>query len=106
LPFQQLSICTSCESATQFAIYKSVCNIDATVGSLFDGAVSDVTNWSQGYARMGLILFLLLAIFRYRAGGIPSEYWSPRARGGGTYGISTAPEGDLISQYHLICRAT
>jgi predicted MFS family arabinose efflux permease len=69
-----MSICTSGESATQFAIYMSVCNIGATVGSLLYGAVSGITNWSQNYALMGLIVFLLLlAILMYRTRGHPEK---------------------------------
>jgi PAT family beta-lactamase induction signal transducer AmpG len=69
-----MSICTSGESATQFAIYMSVCNIGATVGSLFYGAVAEVTSWSQNYALMGLIVFLLLlSILMYRTRGHPEK---------------------------------
>jgi predicted MFS family arabinose efflux permease len=69
-----MSICTSGESATQFAIYMSVCNMGATTGSLFYGAVSGMTNWSQNYAVMGLIVFLLLlAVLMYRTRGRPSR---------------------------------
>jgi len=69
-----MSICTSGESATQFAIYMSVCNMGATVGSLLYGAVSGITNWSQNYALMGLIVFLLLlAILMYRTRGHPEK---------------------------------
>jgi PAT family beta-lactamase induction signal transducer AmpG len=67
-----MSICTSGESATQFAIYMSVCNIGATIGSLFYGAVADITSWSQNYALMGLIVFLLLmSILLVRTHGHP-----------------------------------
>ena len=73
-----MSICTSAESATQFAIYMSVCNIGATVGSLFYGSVSGYTNWSQNYALMGLIVFLLLlTILMYRTGGHPEKLLEP-----------------------------
>jgi PAT family beta-lactamase induction signal transducer AmpG len=73
-----MSICTSGESATQFAIYMSVCNMGATVGSLFYGAVSGMTNWSQNYALMGLIVFLLLlAILMYRTRGHPEKVLEP-----------------------------
>ena len=73
-----MSICTSGESATQFAVYMSVCNIGATVGSLFYGAVSGYTNWSQNYALMGLIVFLLLlAILMYRTRGHPEQLLEP-----------------------------
>jgi PAT family beta-lactamase induction signal transducer AmpG len=67
-----MSICTSGESATQFAIYMSVCNIGSTVGSLFYGAVSGFTSWPQNYAVMGLIVFLLLlSILLVRTHGHP-----------------------------------
>jgi predicted MFS family arabinose efflux permease len=69
-----MSICTSGESATQFAIYMSVCNMGATAGSLLYGSVSEFTNWSQNYAVMGLIVFLiLLALLMYRTGGHPEK---------------------------------
>ena len=69
-----MSICTSGESATQFAIYMSVCNMGATAGSLLYGSVSGFTNWSQNYAVMGLIVFLiLLALLMYRTGGHPEK---------------------------------
>ena len=75
-----MSICTSAESATQFAIYMSVCNIGATIGSVFYGAVSGVTNWSQNYALMGLIVFLLLlAILMYRTHGHPEKLLEPKS---------------------------
>jgi PAT family beta-lactamase induction signal transducer AmpG len=76
-----MSICTSAESATQFAIYMSVCNIGATVGSVFYGGVSGVTNWSQNYALMGLIVFLLLlTILMYRTGGHPEKLLESKKR--------------------------
>jgi len=69
-----MSLCTSGESATQFAIYMSVCNLGSTVGSLFYGAVAEFTSWSQNYALMGLIVFLmLLAILIYRTRGHPER---------------------------------
>lgn len=69
-----MSICTSGESATQFAIYMSVCNLGATVGSLFYGAVAGFTSWPQNYAVMGLIVFLLLlAILLVRTRGHPEK---------------------------------
>jgi PAT family beta-lactamase induction signal transducer AmpG len=74
-----MSICTSGESATQFAIYMSVCNMGATAGSLLYGAVSEMTNWSQNYAMMGLIVFLLLlAVLMYRTRGHPEKLLEPK----------------------------
>ena len=69
-----MSICTSGESATQFAIYMSVCNLGATAGSLLYGAVAEFTSWSENYAVMGLIVFLLLlAILMVRTHGHPEK---------------------------------
>jgi len=52
----------------------SVCNMGATVGSLLYGSVSGITNWSQNYAVMGLIVFLiLLSLLMYRTGGHPEK---------------------------------
>ena len=77
-----MSICDSAESATQFAIYMSVCNIGATIGSLFYGSVAEVTNWSQNYALMGFIVFLLLlATLMYRTHGHPERLLVPKNTG-------------------------
>ena len=60
----------------------SVCNIGATVGSLFYGAVAEVTSWSQNYALMGMIVFLLLlAILMYRTRGHPEKLLEPKSSG-------------------------
>jgi len=69
-----MSICSHGESATQFAIYMSVSNLGATVGSMFYGVVADVTSWSQNYALKGFLVFLLLlAILMFRSHGHPEE---------------------------------
>jgi len=69
-----MSICSPGESATQFAIYMSVSNLGATAGSFFYGSVAGVTSWSQNYALMGLLFFLLLlAILMFRSHGHPEE---------------------------------
>lgn len=69
-----MSICTAAESATQFAIYMSVSNMGATVGSFFYGAVAEHTSWAQNYALKGFLVFLLLlTIFLYRSHGHPED---------------------------------
>lgn len=69
-----MSVCTAAESATQFAIYMSVSNMGATVGSFFYGAVAEHTSWAQNYALKGFLIFLLLlTIFLYRSHGHPEE---------------------------------
>jgi PAT family beta-lactamase induction signal transducer AmpG len=69
-----MSICTHGESATQFAIYMSVSNLGATLGSMFFGSVAEHTSWTQNYAMKGLLVFLLLlAILMFRSHGHPEE---------------------------------
>jgi len=69
-----MSICTHGESATQFAIYMSVSNLGATLGSMFYGSVAEHTSWTQNYAMKGLLVFLLLlAILMFRSHGHPEE---------------------------------
>lgn len=69
-----MSICSHAESATQFAIYMSVSNLGATVGSFFYGAVADTTSWTENYAMKGLMVFLLLlAILMFRSHGHPEQ---------------------------------
>jgi PAT family beta-lactamase induction signal transducer AmpG len=69
-----MSICTHGESATQFAIYMSVSNLGATLGSMFYAMVAEHTSWSQNYAMKGFLVFLLLlAILMFRSHGHPEE---------------------------------
>lgn len=69
-----MSICSHGESATQFAIYMSVSNLGATVGSAVYGLVAEHTSWSQNYALKGLlVLILFLAILMFRSHGHPEE---------------------------------
>jgi len=69
-----MSICSTGESATQFAIYMSVSNLGASAGSMFYGMVADVTSWAQNYALKGLLVFLLLlVILMFRSHGHPEK---------------------------------
>jgi len=69
-----MSICSHGESATQFAIYMSVSNMGASIGSMFYGLVAEHTSWAQNYALMGFLIFLLLlAILMFRSHGHPEE---------------------------------
>jgi PAT family beta-lactamase induction signal transducer AmpG len=69
-----MSICSHGESATQFAIYMSVSNLGASIGSMFYGQVAEKTSWAQNYAMMGFLIFiLLLAILMFRSHGHPEE---------------------------------
>jgi PAT family beta-lactamase induction signal transducer AmpG len=69
-----MSICSHGESATQFAIYMSVSNLGASLGSVLYGMLADVTSWAQNYALKGLLVFLLLlVILMFRTHGHPEE---------------------------------
>ena len=69
-----MSICHAKESATQFAIYMSVSNVGATLGSVAYGQVAGFTGWPHQYALMGLLIFLsLVAILMFRTHGHPEE---------------------------------
>jgi PAT family beta-lactamase induction signal transducer AmpG len=69
-----MSICSHGESATQFAIYMSVSNLGASIGSVLYGSLADVTSWPQNYALKGLLVFmLLLVILMFRSHGHPEE---------------------------------
>jgi len=57
-----MSIVTHSASATQFAIYMSIGNLGAAIGSALYGAVAEYTNWSQNYALKGMLVFLLLLV--------------------------------------------
>ena len=62
-----MSIVSHAASATQFAIYMSVSNLGAAIGSAAYGYFAARTNWSQNYALMGALVFvLLLAILMFR----------------------------------------
>ncbi len=69
-----MSICSHVASATQFAIYMSISNLGATLGSMFYSMLSGYTSWPQNYAVKGLLVFLLmLAILMFRSHGHPEE---------------------------------
>ncbi|MDT8320913.1 MAG: MFS transporter [Xanthomonadales bacterium] len=75
-----MSICSAAESATQFAIYMSVSNMGATIGSFFYGAVAEHTSWAQNYALKGFLIFLLLlTLFLYRSNGHPQDLLESKA---------------------------
>jgi len=69
-----MSICSHVASATQFAIYMSISNLGATLGSMLYSMLSGYTSWPQNYAVKGLLVFLLmLAILMFRSHGHPEE---------------------------------
>lgn len=69
-----MSVCSHVASATQFAIYMSISNLGATLGSMLYSMLSGYTSWPQNYAVKGLLVFLLmLAILMFRSHGHPEE---------------------------------
>jgi MFS transporter, PAT family, beta-lactamase induction signal transducer AmpG len=63
-----MAICSPAVSATQFAIYMSIANLGASMGSKIYGLVAESTNYAQHYALMGMIVLVtLLVILFYRA---------------------------------------
>jgi PAT family beta-lactamase induction signal transducer AmpG len=62
-----IAICSSVNSATQFAIYMSLANLGSSVGSKIYGTVADQTSYYEAYVLLGLMtLALMTAIMFYR----------------------------------------
>jgi PAT family beta-lactamase induction signal transducer AmpG len=62
-----MAICSSVNSATQFAIYMSLANLGSSVGSKIYGTVADQTSYYEAYVLLGLMtLALMTAIMFYR----------------------------------------
>jgi len=62
-----MSICFTRVSATQFAVYMSMANLGAAIGSKLFGSVSEYTSFAQNYALMGaltVVMVCIIAIFR------------------------------------------
>lgn len=62
-----MTICSSSCSATQFAIYMSVANFGASLGSKIFGMVSDTTSYTESYMLMAiLVIGMLVILFLHR----------------------------------------
>jgi len=62
-----MAICSSVNSATQFAIYMSLANLGSSVGSKIYGTVADQTSYHEAYILLGLMtLALMTAVMFYR----------------------------------------
>ncbi|MDH3401382.1 MAG: MFS transporter, partial [Chromatiales bacterium] len=78
-----MSICTKGVSATQFAIYMSMANLGASIGSKLFGMASEHASYSQSYLLMGVLfisLFLIIMAFRKQQ---PEELVSSEEGAGG-----------------------
>jgi PAT family beta-lactamase induction signal transducer AmpG len=67
-----MSLCSSANSATQFAIYMSTANLGAAVGSKTYGVISDGTSYPDAYIILGCLSLALLPVLwfhRHRAEG-------------------------------------
>jgi PAT family beta-lactamase induction signal transducer AmpG len=64
-----MAICSSVNSATQFAIYMSLANLGSAAGSKIYGLVSDRTSYVEAYILLGALaiaLLIALSFFRHR----------------------------------------
>jgi PAT family beta-lactamase induction signal transducer AmpG len=69
-----MSVCSHSASATQFAIYMSISNLGAVVGSMLYGLLASHTSWSQNYALKGALVFVMLfVLLMFRTHGHPEE---------------------------------
>lgn len=77
-----MAICSPQVSATQFAIYMSIANLGASLGSEAYGRVADKTDFVQNFTLMGLMgLVTLIAVLFYRrheSGGVAGRRASSR----------------------------
>lgn len=66
-----MAICSSVNSATQFAIYMSIANLGSSIGSKIYGMVSERTSYDEAYILLGVLtlgLLAALAFHRHRHG--------------------------------------
>jgi predicted MFS family arabinose efflux permease len=62
-----MAICAPQVSATQFAIYMSIANLGASLGSEAYGRVADKTSFVQNFTLMGFMgLVTLIVVLFYR----------------------------------------
>jgi MFS transporter, PAT family, beta-lactamase induction signal transducer AmpG len=57
-----MAICSSANSATQFAIYMSVANLGASAGSKTYGMIAEQTSYVEAYLLLGAITITMIAI--------------------------------------------
>lgn len=56
------AICSSANSATQFAIYMSVANLGAAAGSKAYGMIAEQTSYVEAYLLLGAITIAMIGI--------------------------------------------
>jgi len=60
-----MAICSSVNSATQFAIYMSLANLGAAAGAKIYGTVSDQASYDQAYILLGVLTVVLIAALTF-----------------------------------------
>jgi Zn-finger nucleic acid-binding protein len=91
-----MTVCSSENSATQFAIYMSLANLGASAGSKAYGMISEQTSYVEAYLLLGSITLALIAIIffhRHRPETLKGRKRSPSY----TVGMGTSGAGMYFS---------
>ena len=85
-----MTVCSSENSATQFAIYMSLANLGASAGSKTYGLLSEQTSYVEAYLLLGAITVVLIAIiFFHRHGSAAAK----RRKHAASYTVSMGTSG-------------
>jgi PAT family beta-lactamase induction signal transducer AmpG len=60
-----MAICSSANSATQFAIYMSLANLGSSAGSKFYGIISDQASYVEAYVLLGLLTVTMIVVLLF-----------------------------------------
>ena len=89
-----MAICSSANSATQFAIYMSLANLGSSAGSKFYGIISDQASYVEAYVLLGLLTVTMIVVLLFH------RHRHPAAQAGGkkaasryTVGMGTSGAG-------------
>ena len=87
-----MAVCSSANSATQFAIYMSIANLGSSAGAKIYGMVAEQTSYNQAYVMLGVLTVVLMAALsfhRHRHAGDRARKTSPAY----TAGVSASGAG-------------
>jgi PAT family beta-lactamase induction signal transducer AmpG len=93
-----MTICSSVNSATQFAIYMSLANLGSSAGAKIYGMVAEQTSYTEAYITLGLLtlaLLVALSFHRHRHAGGSNR--AQKAAPTYTVGMSTSGAGMYMS---------
>ncbi|UCC14626.1 MAG: MFS transporter [Gammaproteobacteria bacterium] len=93
-----MTICSSVNSATQFAIYMSLANLGSSAGAKIYGMVAEQTSYTEAYITLGLLTLALLGALsfhrhRHAGGSNRAQQTAPTY----TVGMSTSGAGMYMS---------